>query len=89
MMPATVVGGSSSAHNLTSLHRGAGDALSMAVLSVRPDGARLHLLSLVVAMRYDTARAARKALEAMLSRPPPSRDAATPSGARRILQAFG
>lgn len=80
-MAATVVGGSALAHRLTSLHRSAADANSIALLSARPDGPQFNLLSLLVAMRYDTARAARKALEAKMSGPHPLPESSEPTGA--------
>ncbi|KAL1516021.1 hypothetical protein AB1Y20_002634 [Prymnesium parvum] len=59
----TVVGGAASAHTLTPLAPGvAPRASSLAVLSIRPDGAQLSFASLLVVMSAETARLVTPAL---------------------------
>ena len=55
----TVVGGASSASRLW-FRDHIGDPTSMALLSARPDGPHLNLLSLIVVMRSDSAKLAHR-----------------------------
>lgn len=72
VVPYTVVGGFASA---SSLHHGSrdGDEQSLAVLSARPDGPRLNMLSLMMVMRQESADIAEKAI-AVLRRSLPTGD---------------
>jgi hypothetical protein len=60
--PYTVVGGAASATSLQNKN-GVGDAYSVAVLSARPDGPSLDLLSIILVMRQDSASLALRARE--------------------------
>ena len=64
----TIVGGAAPAKSLKYLQN-PGDAGSIAVLSARPDGPHLDLLSLILVMRHDTVLIASKALAAQRTPP--------------------